>query len=106
MVSKGSDEGVDVGGNPSAEDGAVAMADPDVEMVVNVIEYYELQAIELSKKDFQSYLMTYCKKVSKHLKVNRPDRLKDFKTKAQEVVPDLVKRHGDFCFFMGKSMDF
>jgi len=93
----------------------IAIASDDVieddgtgETVVDVVEAFKLNEIQLSKKDFMAYVKQFLKAVSEKLEsIGKGDRIPDFKKGATEMVKYIIGRFDEFQFYTGPkfSMD-
>ncbi|MCJ1454585.1 hypothetical protein MMC28_004938 [Mycoblastus sanguinarius] len=114
-VTKGA-ENVDIGANPSAEEQEEAL-DEGTKQVIDVVDAFRLHFLgdEASgtrafgtKKDFQSQLKGYLKKVVEKLKENGADdaKIKSFQTGVQGYyTKHIVPNFADLDFYTGESMD-
>ncbi|PVU94845.1 hypothetical protein BB561_002225 [Smittium simulii] len=103
MISIG-DDNIDIGANPSAEDGEEAL-DDSVVQVNNVIHSFRLQQTSFDKKSYMTYIKGYMKEVSNYLTENNPERLSTFKEKAPAFVKKIISNIGDYDFYVGESMN-
>ncbi|KAG7692946.1 hypothetical protein KL930_004295 [Ogataea haglerorum] len=102
QVKAGAD--IDIGANPSAEDGAEDL-DDGVETVNNVVYSFRLQQTQFDKKSFLTYIKGYMKKVKAHLAETAPDQVEAFEKGATSYVKKVVGSFKDWEFFTGESMD-
>jgi len=79
-VKAGAD--VDIGGNPSAEEGEEALED-GASQVNNVVHSFRLGKTTFDKKSFMTYLKGYMKSVKAKLAQTNPDRVEAFEKGAQ-----------------------
>ncbi|XP_013383558.1 translationally-controlled tumor protein homolog [Lingula anatina] len=93
-----------IGGNKSAEGGAEDL-DDSVQWKLNVVSANNLVETGFSKKDYQTHIKTYMKKIEEHLKTTNPDRVAPFKQEASAQVAGFLKRFKDLEFYTGNSMD-
>ena len=103
MVKEGVGD-IDIGANPSTEEGEEALDDQE-QMVNNVISAFHLQETPFTKKQFMGYIKTYMKRLKEYLEQNKPDRVQKFMAEIQVFVKDVLSRFDDFQFFVGESMD-
>lgn len=101
-VSGGGD--VDIGGNPSAEDGDEDLED-GTETVNNVVYSFRLQQTSFDKKSFLTYIKGYMKRVKAHLAEKNPDEIETFEKGATAYVKKVIANFGDWDFYTGESMD-
>ncbi|KAH3666855.1 hypothetical protein OGAPHI_003304 [Ogataea philodendri] len=104
MVQVKSGADIDIGANPSAEDGGEDVED-GVETVNNVVYSFRLQQTQFDKKSFLTYIKGYMKKVKAHLAENAPDQVEAFEKGATAYVKKVVGSFKDWEFFTGESMD-
>jgi len=102
QIKQGAD--VDIGANPSAEEGGEDLED-GVETVNNVIYSMRLQPTSFDKKSYLTYLKGYMKKVKAHLAEKDPDRVATFEKAAQNYAKKIVANFKDFEFYTGDKMD-
>jgi len=102
-VKAGAD--VDIGGNPSAEDGAVDDLEEGSTTVNNVVHSFRLQPTSFDKKSFLTYLKGYMKAVKAKLQETSPDRVPIFEKNAAIFAKKLVSNFKDFEFYTGESMN-
>ena len=95
---------VDIGGNPSAEDGGDAV-NSNAEQVINVVHAYRLQQTSFDKKSYLVYLKSYMKAIKSDLQETNPGRAPEFEKKAAEFAKKLLANFGDWEFFTGESMN-
>jgi len=101
LVTVGVDN-VDIGANPSAEEGEEALEDGGAEKVNNVVHSCRLQATSFDKKSFLTYLKGYMKAVKALLP---EDRVADFEKGAQIFAKKVVANFKDYEFFTGENMN-
>ena len=102
QVSSGGD--VDIGGNPSAEDGGEDLED-GVETVNNVVYSFRLQQTSFDKKSFLTYIKGYMKAVKAKLAESDPEQVEVFEKGAQAYVKKVIGSFKDWDFYTGESMD-
>ena len=89
----------------------VAIASDDVadyyddgDMVVNLVDAFPLQEVQLTKKDFMSYVKGFFKSVVTKLKEEgKEDRVKGFQQGATEAVKYIVSNFDEFQFYAGAN---
>lgn len=103
MVTVGNGD-VDIGANPSAEDGGEDLED-GAETVNNVVYSFRLQQTQFDKKSFLTYIKGYMKRIKAHLQENDPDAVAVFEKGAQAYVKKVIGSFSDWDFYTGESMD-
>ncbi|CAI8499451.1 hypothetical protein ACO0OL_001640 [Hanseniaspora opuntiae] len=103
LVKIGGDN-VDIGANPSAEDGEEDVED-GAEIVNNVVYSFRLQQTAFDKKSFLTYIKGYMKTIKKKLEETDPEAVPVFEKGAQAYVKKVVGSFKDWEFFTGESMD-
>jgi len=94
-----------IGGNASAEDGAIG-TDDSVATGVNVIMTHKLTETFFVKKDFKVYIRDYMKKIMEHLKKEGKDEeLKVFKAGGKEAMSKIMDDFKEWQFYTGESMN-
>merc|ERR1712080_526680 len=83
---------VDIGANPSAEDG-VEELDDAAETVNNVVYSFRLQLTAFDKKSFLTFIKGYMKKVKQHLQEKNPDEVEKFEKGAA-----ALRQESDWIF--------
>ncbi|KAF5102936.1 hypothetical protein D0Z03_000313 [Geotrichum reessii] len=101
-VKPGAD--VDIGANPSAEDGDEALEDGMI-TVNNVAYSFRLSETSFDKKSFVTYIKGYMKKVKTELAEKDPEAVAVFEKGAAAYVKKIVANFKDYEFFTGESMD-
>ncbi|RIA99122.1 translationally controlled tumor-associated [Glomus cerebriforme] len=102
-VKKGVD--VDIGANPSAEEGEEQLEDGS-EQVNNVINAFNLQEISFDKKAYQTYLKKYVRKLADHVKEKNPDLdLKEWQDKIKTFSKKVFDNFNDYQFYTGKNFE-
>ena len=91
-----------IGGNASAEGGAVATADNAV-TGMDLIIGCKLVELAMSKPDFKIYIKGYMAKIIEHLNKTAPDRIPAFKGAANAFVKKILETFKDWKFYMGES---
>lgn len=103
MVKVGGDN-IDIGANPSAEDGDDDVEDGS-EIVNNVVHSFRLQPTGFDKKSFVTYIKAYMKAVKAKLSESDPEAIPVFEKGAQAYVKKVIGSFKDWEFFTGESMD-
>jgi len=101
-VKAGAD--VDIGGNPSAEEGEEALEE-GASQVNNIVHSFRLQTTSFDKKSYLTYLKAYMKAVKAKLAETNPDRVEAFEKGAQGYAKKIVANFKDFEFYTGESMN-
>ncbi|KAK9459701.1 translationally controlled tumor protein [Lipomyces oligophaga] len=102
QVKQGAD--IDIGANPSAEEGDEGLED-GVETVNNIAYSFRLQNTSFDKKSFLTYIKGYMKAVKAKLAETSPDEVATFEKGAQTYIKKVVANFKDFEFYTGESMD-
>ncbi|KZP33007.1 translationally-controlled tumor protein [Athelia psychrophila] len=105
MVTVKAGADVDIGGNPSAEDGAEDDAEEGSTTVNNVAHSFRLQSTAFDKKSFLTYLKGYMKAVKTHLQETSPERVPIFEKNAATFAKKIVGNFKNFEFYTGESMN-
>ncbi|KAG7662256.1 uncharacterized protein J8A68_004266 [[Candida] subhashii] len=103
MVTVGQGD-IDIGANPSAEEGDEALED-GAETVNNVVYSFRLQQTQFDKKSFTTYIKGYMKRVKAYLAENNPDAVEAFEKGATAYVKKVLGSFNDWDFYTGESMD-
>lgn len=103
MIKVGGDN-IDIGANPSAEDGDEDLED-GTEMVNNIVHTFRLQQSAFDKKSFLTYIKGYMKQIKAKLQESNPDEVAVFEKGAQAYVKKVIGSFKDWEFFTGESMD-
>ncbi|KAK8158014.1 microtubule/calcium-binding protein [Phyllosticta citrichinensis] len=100
-------DNIDIGANPSAEDGGDGDVDENTQTVLDVVHSFRLNETSFDKKSYLSHLKTYMKKVKEALKEKgaSDEEVKDFETKASGFAKKVVGNFKDYEFLIGESMD-
>ncbi|EPY51562.1 translationally controlled tumor protein [Schizosaccharomyces cryophilus OY26] len=101
-IKQGGD--IDIGANPSAEDGADA-TEEGTETVNNLVYSFRLNPTSFDKKSYMSYIKGYMKTIKGRLQEKNPERVPIFEKKAVEYVKKILANFNDYDFFIGESMD-
>ncbi|KAK9325450.1 translationally controlled tumor protein [Lipomyces orientalis] len=102
QVKQGAD--IDIGANPSAEEGDEGVED-GVETVNNIVYSFRLSPTSFDKKSFLTYIKGYMKAVKTKLAETSPDDVATFEKGAQNYVKKVVANFKDYEFYTGESMD-
>ncbi|PVV02369.1 hypothetical protein BB560_003185 [Smittium megazygosporum] len=97
-------EAINIGANPSAEDGGEALED-GAELVNNVVYSFRLQSTSFDKKSYMTYIKDYMKRLQAKLAETDPARAEEFKAKAPVHVKKILSNFGDFDFYVSESMN-
>jgi len=105
MITVGGDN-IDIGANPSAEDGDEAVDDTKAQ-VLNLTNSFRYQSTQFDKKSYLTYLKGYMKAVKAQLKDNgsSEDEIKEFEDGALAYAKKIVKNFKDYEFLIGESMN-
>ncbi|KAF5333515.1 hypothetical protein D9611_002467 [Ephemerocybe angulata] len=97
---------VDIGGNPSAEEGEEALED-GAQTVNNVVHSFRLVSTSFDKKSYLTYLKGYMKTVKEQLTKNgaSAETVAAFEKGAQGFAKKVVSNFKDFEFYIGESMN-
>ena len=81
-----------------------AQANEPVEMVLDVVANSRLKQVNMSKKEFMSYIKDYFKKVIAYLEENgKKDRVEGFKKGAQAFIKFIVPKYDDIELYTGDN---
>jgi len=109
MVTKGADNFVLDGANPSAEgEDAEGEDGGEVKRVLDIEDQFRLNKIESkpSKKAFQAEIKKYAKKVLEKLKASGKDeQAKAFQEGATPAFKRILANYDDYDIYMGESME-
>ncbi|KAF2104276.1 microtubule/calcium-binding protein [Rhizodiscina lignyota] len=99
-------ENIDIGANPSAEEGEEGVEDTS-QTVIDVVHSFRLNETSFDKKSYLTHLKDYMKKVKAALKEKgaSDDEVKAFETGAQSFAKKIVSNFKDYEFLIGESMD-
>ncbi|OCK74508.1 microtubule/calcium-binding protein [Lepidopterella palustris CBS 459.81] len=99
-------DNIDIGANPSAEEGDEGVEDT-AQTVIDVVHSFRLNETSFDKKSYLSHLKTYMKKVKEAMKANdaSEDEIKEFEKGAQSFAKKIVANFKDYEFLIGESMD-
>jgi len=101
-VKAGAD--VDIGANPSAEEGGEELEEGATQ-INNVVYSFRLQSTTFDKKSFLTYLKGYMKAVKTKLSETNPERVEAFEKGAAAFAKKLVANFKDYEFYTGESMN-
>lgn len=96
---------VDIGANPSAEDGGDEALEEGAISINNVVYSFRLQETSFDKKSFVTYIKGYMKRVKAVLAEKSPEEVPIFEKGAAAYVKKIVTNFKDYEFFTGESMD-
>ncbi|KAG9006055.1 hypothetical protein FRB94_001036 [Tulasnella sp. JGI-2019a] len=102
-VKQGAD--VDIGANPSAEEGGDDALEEGSTQVNNVVHSFRLQSTSFDKKSYLTYLKGYMKAVKGKLGESDPDRVDAFEKGAAAYAKKIVANFKDYEFYTGESMN-
>jgi len=104
------DTGIDeskFGFNASAEGcDADEGAEDGVKYVIDVVDNHKLVETQYGKKDYQSYIKGYMKRVKSKLEEEKSDELEVFTSNAPTAVKFLLGKFKELCFYVGENMDY
>ncbi|KAH0252793.1 translationally controlled tumor-associated, partial [Aureobasidium melanogenum] len=100
-------DNIDIGANPSAEDGGDEGADDQTTSVIDVVHSFRLNETSFDKKSYLGHLKQYMKKVKESMKEKgaSDEEIKEFETGASAFAKKVVGSFKDWEFFTGESMD-
>lgn len=100
-------EDIDIGANPSAEEGGDEGADDAKQTVIDVVHSFRLNPTQFDKKGYLLHLKDYMKKVKAQMKESgaSDDAVKEFETGASAYAKKIVANIKDYDFYIGESMD-
>lgn len=104
-ITVGNDN-IDIGANPSAEEGDEGVED-SAQTVIDVVHSFRLNETSFDKKSYLSHLKTYMKKVKDGMKEKgaNEDEIKEFEKLASGFAKKIVANFKDYEFLIGESMD-
>jgi len=110
MITKGAENFVLEGANPSAEgdDADEGGEGGETQRVLDIEDQFRLNKIEgkPSKKGFQSEIKMYCKKVLDKLKESgKTEEAKAFQAAAPGAVKKILGNYDNYDLYMGESME-
>ena len=75
--------------------------------VIDLVDAFRLQEINLDKKGFMAYVKTYLKKIKETLETNgKADRVAPFQKGATELVKFIISKFDEIQIFSGESIDY
>ncbi|THX53468.1 microtubule/calcium-binding protein [Aureobasidium pullulans] len=100
-------DNIDIGANPSAEDGGDEGTDDTASTELDVIHSFRLVPTSFDKKSYMGYLKQYIKKVKEHMKSRgaSEDEIKEFETGVKTYVSSDTFKKFKYDFYTGESMD-
>ncbi|KAF2815963.1 microtubule/calcium-binding protein [Mytilinidion resinicola] len=104
-ITVGNDN-IDIGANPSAEEGGDDVEDTS-QQVIDVVHSFRLNETQFDKKSYLSHLKTYMKAVKEAMK-NRgasDEEIKEFEKGASTFAKKIISNFKDYEFLIGESMD-
>jgi len=96
---------VDIGANPSTEEGEEETLEEGDSKANNVVHSFRLQSTSYDKKAYLGHLKGYMKAIKEKLKESNPDRVDAFEKGAATYAKKIVAKFKDFEFYTGESMD-
>lgn len=96
---------VDIGANPSAEDGGDEALEEGMITVNNVAYSFRLSETSFDKKSYITYIKGYMKRIKAKLAETDPEAVSVFEKGAAAYVKKIVANFKDYEFFTGESMD-
>jgi len=103
MVSKSTGGDFNIGANDL--EGQSETYENEVVRVINFVDGLRLQQTAFDKKSYMTYIKGYMKKLKDWLAQNKPERVADFQTQAQNMVKNILNKFDDFRFYTGENMD-
>ena len=89
---------------------SIAIASDDVmdddeegETVVDIVDRFELQEMQLTKKEVMAWAKGYLTEITNKLKDSNPDRVTDFKKGTTATLKLILSKFDEFQIFCGKS---
>lgn len=74
--------------------------------VVDIVDSFQLNEIQMGKKDFMAYVKDFLKAVTERLdKTGKADRIPGFKKGATELVKLIISRFDEFQIYTGQSFN-
>lgn len=109
MVKKGGKVEVNIGGNPSTEEGQDGEdggpVDDATYEVIDVVDCCRLENTPFDKKSYMSHIKEYMKRIKTHLAETKPERVPHFEKTAVEYVKKIVANFSNYDFYVGEDMD-
>ena len=89
-----------------ASDEVEEEGDDDTPIVCDLVDKFNLNEVQFSKKDVGAWAKDYLKKVVEQLeKVGKADRVPEFKKGATEFIKLVMSKHDEFQFWCGQKYD-
>jgi len=80
--------------------------DDNAATVINIVEYFQLNEINLTKKDFMAWVKGFLGGVTAVLEKNgKAERIPGFKKGATDLVKLIVSKFDEFQFFTGQGFN-
>ncbi|PNS15153.1 hypothetical protein CAC42_8154 [Sphaceloma murrayae] len=100
-------DNIDIGANPSAEEGGDEGAEDASQTVLDIVHSFRLNETSFDKKQYLSHLKGYMKKVKDAMKTRgaSEEEIKTFETGASAFAKKIVANFKDYEFLIGESMD-
>jgi len=104
-ITVGNDN-IDIGANPSAEEGGDDLEDTS-QQVIDVVHSFRLNETQFDKKSYLSHLKGYMKAVKEGMKKkgSSEDEIKEFEKGASAFAKKIIAGFKDYEFLIGESMD-
>ncbi|TCD69676.1 hypothetical protein EIP91_006693 [Steccherinum ochraceum] len=102
-VKSGAD--IDIGANPSAEEGGDEALEEGATQVNNIVHSFRLQSTSFDKKSYLTYLKGYMKAVKAELQKSNPERVDAFEKGAAAFAKKIVANFKDYEFYTGENMN-
>ncbi|KAF2491914.1 microtubule/calcium-binding protein [Lophium mytilinum] len=99
-------DNIDIGANPSAEEGGDDTEDTS-QQVIDIVHSFRLNETQFDKKSYLSHLKTYMKQVKEAMKTRgaSDEEVKEFEKGASGFAKKIVGNFKDYEFLIGESMD-
>ncbi|KAI9853312.1 MAG: hypothetical protein M1824_001342 [Vezdaea acicularis] len=106
MITKGGEENINIGANPSAEEQEEEM-DTEKAQVIDIVDAFRLHLTQFDKKSYQTHLKGYMKAVkSKLQEQDAPEaQVQAFQTGAAAYAKKIFGDFKNYDFYIGESMD-
>ncbi len=83
------------------------MPDDKSVTVIDIVDAFRLNEINLDKKAFMAYVKGYLKKIKDHLEANgKADRVATFQKGATDLVKFIISKFDEIQIFSGESIDY
>lgn len=79
--------------------------DDQAETVVDVQDSFQLNEINLSKKEVMIWAKGYLTSITKKLQESNPDRVPGFKKGSTQTLKMILSKHDEFQIFTGKNIN-